>query len=56
MRWTIIGTLVIAAFIAVAGGLLNGVLALVGMAWLLVALRPLAAGALVATMSRQRFE
>jgi hypothetical protein len=56
MRWTMIGVGAVALFVAVTGGLLNGLLALAAMGWLLVALRPVTAGALVATMSRQRFE
>jgi hypothetical protein len=56
MRWTIIATIASAAFVAVAGGLFYGLLALATMGWLLLVLRPSEAGLLVASLSRQRFD
>jgi hypothetical protein len=56
MRGTMIGTIAVAAFIGAVGGLLAGLGALAAMGWLLLVLRPVEGGALVATMSRRRFE
>ena len=57
MTWAIAGTtLALVAFSAGLGGWAVGLLALASIAWLLVALRPVEAGAMVASWSRSRFE
>jgi hypothetical protein len=57
MMWVTAGiTLALAAMAASLGGLGIGLIALGAMAWLLVAFRPVEAGAMVAGWSRRRFE
>jgi hypothetical protein len=57
MRWLIAGiTVVLAGIAASLGGLVAGLVALASIGWLLLALRPVEAGAIVADWSRRRFE
>ena len=49
-------TLALAAAVAVVGGLAIGAFALVAMAWMLFALRPVEVGSVVAGLARSRFE
>jgi len=57
MTWVIAGiTLALAAASAALGGIGTGLITLGAMAWLLVAFRPVEAGPIVASWSRERFE
>jgi len=57
MTWVIAGTtLALAAASTVLGGIGIGLVTLAAVAWLLVALRPVEAGPMVASWSRERFE
>jgi hypothetical protein len=54
MTWLI--ALILAAAIAFVAGAALGGLALLTMAWLMLVLRPVEAGSLVASLTRRRFE